>query len=121
MELATRDKDMIDHDGTCSFCGHSLSHDLPVIIGDWNIDPSGVTTFKGKRIPLTAQENEVLFVIAKSRGRAVNIPSIEIRIGFEGYGNVIHTQISRVRKKMEAVAGFNTIETVPYRGYRWAV
>lgn len=112
---------MIDHDGTCSHCGHSLSHDLPVVIGDWNIDPSGVTTFKGQRIPLTAQENEVLFVIAKARGKAVNNLSIEIRIGFEGDSNIVTTTISRVRKKMEAVAGFNTIETVPYRGYRWKV
>lgn len=112
---------MIDHDGTCSHCGHSLSHDLPVIIGDWNIDPSGVTTFKGERVRLMARENEVLFVIAKARGRAINIMSIEIRIGFDGESNVIQSHVCRIRKKMIEVAGFHTIESVSGCGYRWAV
>lgn len=107
--------------GTCAQCGHSLSHDVPVIIGDWVIDPSGVTTFKGERLALTPQENEVLLVIAKANGRAVNNPSIEIRLEFDGESNIVTSLVCRIRQKMNAAFGFNTLETVQRRGYRWKV
>lgn len=103
----------------CSQCGHSLTRDMPVIAGDWLVDPSGVTTWQGESIQLTAQENEILYTIAKARGRVLKDLSIEIRIGFEGGSNVVTSAIGRIRKKQEAVAGHNTIETVNGAGYRW--
>ncbi len=105
--------------GTCSNCGHSLSHDAPIIIGDWIIDPSGVTLYKGQRIPFTARENETLFVIAKANGRVIKKISIEMRLDFGAEYDVVQQLIYWIRKKMDAAAGFNTIETVSGEGYRW--
>lgn len=103
----------------CSQCGHSLTRDKPVILGDWMVDPSGVTAYRDRIVPLTVQENAILYVIAKAAGRPLNDLSIEIRIGFEGDSNVVTCAIGRIRKKQEAVAGYHTIETVSGAGYRW--
>lgn len=105
--------------GICSHCGHSHTQDEPVFIGDWCVDPSGVTTFCGQSIHLTKKENDILFVLAKARGRAVNNFAIEIRLGHDGESSIIPYHVLKVRRKMEAIAGFNMIETVHGRGYRW--
>jgi len=105
----------------CSQCGHSLTRDLPVILGEWMVDPSGVTAWRNQVLPFTKMENEVLYVLAKARGRPLHDSSIEIRVGFEGGSNVITSLVSRIRKKQEAVAGYHTIETVSGAGYRWKV
>lgn len=105
--------------GICSHCGHSHTQDEPVFIGDWCIYPVGSAFYRGQSLHLTPRESDILFAIAKAEGRVLHNSAIELRLSYEGEASLVPPIISRLRRKMEAIAGFNMIETVHGRGYRW--
>lgn len=84
--------------------------------GLW-MDPRGLCSWHGQLIHLTRNEHTTLWSILKADGRIISNTVLSERIGYDGDHNMPVVLLSRVRKKLDAIAP-NPIENEWGKGYR---
>ena len=94
----------------------------PEAAGDLRVDANERRVFRGEtEVELTAREFDVLHYLVRRAGDVVTRLDILDGVwdfGFEGDPNIVEVYVGRLRKKIDAPFGRQSIETVRGVGYR---
>ena len=111
---------LVTHAALCPNCGLDLIPDEPISRGPITMTPYGNCQWHGKPLKLTPGEKAVLWAILKADGGVVSRNALNERIGYENDYNVVDVYLSRIRRKMNAIAP-HPIETIHGLGLRLAI
>lgn len=104
----------------CPSCGFSLKKDEIITLGDWECDPRGLISYKGRVIKrVTEQEFSLIHTLMTEKGRPISQEALIGRMGSESVSNIVNVIVHRARKILSAVSGRNPIANLWGRGYYW--
>ena len=109
MSAATR----LVETGMCPSCGHNLTADRPVVLGDWMVATSFVM-HGNRQFALSPMQSSILHSLARAGGRPVSYSVLADRAGVEGYC-ALKVHIANIRAKVPGVP----IIAERGVGYRW--
>lgn len=101
----------------CPCCGYDLARSQPIELGDWRLDVQGNVALRSAAVPLSQQQAQFLFTLAKAHPRIVPHDAMIARISVgEVESNILPVIVHRLRKMLGDEC---PIETVRDAGYRW--
>lgn len=106
----------------CTFCGHDVTMDGPITIGDFRMEgPKGPMQYRGKRVVLTKAEKAFCWAIMGSYPRPISKDALLSRIDSDTISNVADVIICRIRAKFTERGAGNVIRTEKGVGYAWEI
>lgn len=104
----------------CTRCGYDLYKDTAVSAGGFAMTSAGQPlTYRGEPITLTAGEKHIVWSLLKAAPHALKIGILLERLDSDGYEDTVRVLVCRIRRKIRDTAGYDPIETIRGKGYRW--
>lgn len=103
----------------CPRCGHNLTRDEPIELGDWRIVPNETAHWRSLLVARNGVTVNILLALARMGGRCVTPDALLNRVSDYDDTNLVRVYVSRFRRALPPGVP-DPIETVQRRGYRWA-